>query len=97
MSDTNVGTSEVTNLEIKLAMQHAESFGSGARVMLRAENKRLREALQAWQEWEAGFIMDNKCWGSGIAEFTPEQHEKYAVVQRLREKALRTKEPSNQE
>ena len=53
------------------------------------EVERYRTALEAWQKWEAGFLLDDAVWPPcGGPVWTEAQYNAYIEVQGKREQAL---------
>lgn len=49
---------------------------------------RMREALKAWEKWEADIIMTNECWRGELPAFTKELWDRIIPLQELRNAAL---------
>jgi len=58
---------------------HPEAYNS-----LKTENEKLCQIINAWINWEAEFLNDDKIWQNGLPVFTQEMFNKYLELQKLR-------------
>lgn len=58
--------------------------------LLITEIENIRQVLEAYEQWEADMIADNKCWNTadGLPKFTQSIYDRFMELQEMRNKVL---------
>lgn len=69
------------------AMHEGERY-NGMHQIAVLEIERLRGVLEAYQQWEADIILENRCWPDHRICLTPELFDRMIQLQTMRNEAL---------